>query len=68
MRFRIVNILVLTCFLTISPKVIGQVTIGSSETPNLGALLDLKEKSNVNGETANRGLGMPRVELEKKNQ
>lgn len=39
----------------------GQVTIGSNQEPNKGALLDLKE--NANG-TSTRGLSMPRVKLE----
>lgn len=39
----------------------GQVTIGSPEKPNAGALLDLKENSSG---ISSRGLGLPRVKLE----
>lgn len=45
----------------------AQVTIGSGIKPNEGALLDLKEKNPVDpaidNSTANRGLGLPRVNL-----
>ncbi len=43
----------------------AQVTIGQGEEPVNGALLQLKDKANVNGKNANatKGLGMPRVEL-----
>jgi len=41
----------------------AQVTVGSDNVPNLGALLDLKE-DNVTGKNAVRGLGLPRVHLE----
>ncbi|NDV69173.1 hypothetical protein D0T66_09745 [Dysgonomonas sp. 25] len=42
----------------------GQVTIGSDQAPNKGALLDLKEHApDANNATATRGLGLPKVEL-----
>lgn len=41
----------------------AQVTIGSSNFPNPGSLLDLKE-TNVNGANSNKGLLLPRVLLE----
>ncbi|NDV69648.1 hypothetical protein D0T66_12150 [Dysgonomonas sp. 25] len=42
----------------------GQVTIGSGEKPNVGALLDLKEHApDANNATAKHGLGLPKVEL-----
>lgn len=45
----------------------GQVTIGSSITPNKGALLDLKEQNTATpgGISASKGLSMPRVKLTK---
>ncbi|NDV68870.1 FISUMP domain-containing protein [Dysgonomonas sp. 25] len=49
-------IIILALFTTISLQ--AQVTIGSSEAPAQGALLDLKESG-----TTTKGLGMPRVEL-----
>ncbi|MDH6355348.1 hypothetical protein M2132_001689 [Dysgonomonas sp. PH5-45] len=42
----------------------AQVTIGSALEPNKGALLDLKE-TDVIGANSLRGLGLPRVSLEK---
>jgi hypothetical protein len=47
----------------------AQVTIGSGEEPNKGALLDLKER-NVTDDAANaeKGLLLSRVELENKNK
>jgi len=53
-------------FLAISllVPVAAQVTIGSGKPAITGALLDLKEYSPTpNNETANRGLGLPRVKL-----
>lgn len=47
-------------------QVHAQVTIGSSKESLSGALLDLKDEGTyTNGETANRGLGLPRVILTK---
>lgn len=43
----------------------SQVTIGSDEKPNTGALLDLKENGAGSSE---RGLGLPRVKLSKIDQ
>lgn len=57
------------CFLLlflISNNLISQVTIGSDQTPNKGALLDFKENipdPNGVGITSTRGLAMPRVSL-----
>lgn len=49
-------------------QVSAQVTIGSSKQNMSGALLDLKDEGTyTNGETANRGLGLPRVKLTKIN-
>lgn len=45
----------------------AQVTIGSGVEPNKGALLDLKEKNpadpSIDNSTANKGIGLPRVNL-----
>ncbi|MFV0330766.1 MAG: hypothetical protein ACK5KL_13275 [Dysgonomonas sp.] len=54
-------------FLCISGGLKAQVTIGSGIEPNKGALLDLKDKNpedpDTNNSTANKGLGLPRVNL-----
>lgn len=50
------------------PEAISQVTIGSRLNPNKGALLDLKEQNSQGGITANKGLGLPRVDLEEIDQ
>lgn len=45
-------------------QIYTQVTIGSSQKSNLGALLDLKEEGSfANNATASKGLGLPRVKL-----
>ncbi len=50
-----------------SGELSAQVTIGSGIEPNQGALLDLKEKDpvdpTIDNSTANKGLGLPRVNL-----
>jgi hypothetical protein len=47
----------------------AQVTIGSTETPEEGALLQLKEKTGIAGDADNatKGLAFPRVALSHKN-
>ncbi|MDR2949756.1 MAG: hypothetical protein LBV71_11165 [Prevotella sp.] len=59
--------LVFIFFLCISGGLKAQVTIGSGIEPNKGALLDLKEKTPVDpavdNSTANKGIGLPRVNL-----
>lgn len=61
-RILTLAIVILALFTTISLH--GQVTIGSGEKPNAGALLDLKEYApDANNATATRGLGLPKVEL-----
>ncbi|WP_108823637.1 FISUMP domain-containing protein [Dysgonomonas sp. Marseille-P4361] len=52
--------LALVIYILLATAIHAQVTIGSGQEPNKGALLDLKEE----GDTK-RGLGMPRVELTK---
>ncbi|SBV95013.1 hypothetical protein KL86DYS1_11282 [uncultured Dysgonomonas sp.] len=49
--------------MTIPSFVAAQVTIGSENDPNPGALLDLKEEVSTNDVTALKGLLMPRVKL-----
>jgi hypothetical protein len=47
----------------------AQVTIGLDENPNKGALLDLKERSvTTDAANADKGLMLPRVELENKDK
>lgn len=41
----------------------AQITIGSNIKSNSGAILDLKEKESSNLATADKGLGLPRVDL-----
>lgn len=58
------TIMIYSILLAISTSIFAQVTIGSNNSPNLGALLDLKEENNpTGGATASKGLGMPRVKL-----
>jgi len=48
-------------------EVSAQVTMGSNQSANPGALLDLKENiPNANNTTSTRGLGLPRVKLTNK--
>lgn len=54
------KILLLVSTIILSIHLDAQVTIGSAETPNPGALLDLKE--NAQG-ISKKGLGLPRVKL-----
>ncbi|MGL5262070.1 MAG: FISUMP domain-containing protein, partial [Bacteroides sp.] len=55
--------------LTFSASIFAQVTIGSSTAPESGALLQLKDDGTYsNGETASKGLGLPRVKLTYKNK
>ena len=64
---KIICSLIFIFFLCISGGLKAQVTIGSGIEPNKGALLDLKEKNpedpDTNNSTANKGLGLPRVNL-----
>ncbi|NDV70084.1 FISUMP domain-containing protein [Dysgonomonas sp. 25] len=53
-------IIILALLITVTSTLRAQVTIGSGEAPNAGALLDLKEATNG---TSKKGLGLPRVEL-----
>ncbi|MDR0824996.1 MAG: hypothetical protein LBN74_07865 [Prevotella sp.] len=66
------TILFLSLFSIIGGKTIvnAQVTIGAGEEPELGTLLQLKEKTNIKGNAINayRGLGLPRVNLSDKHQ
>lgn len=51
------------CLLPV-PAVFAQVTIGSTTAPEKGVLLQLKDDGTYsNGETAEKGLGLPRVNL-----
>ncbi|NDV68696.1 FISUMP domain-containing protein [Dysgonomonas sp. 25] len=52
--------IIILAFLTTTISMHGQVTIGSGEAPNKGALLDLKMD---NQGMSTKGLGLPRVEL-----
>ncbi|NDV70219.1 FISUMP domain-containing protein [Dysgonomonas sp. 25] len=52
--------ILILAFLTTTIDLHGQVTIGSGEKPNAGALLDLKMD---NQGMSTKGLGLPRVEL-----
>ncbi len=58
----------LSIFLYLTDQISAQVTIGSQEEPNIGALLDMKEynASTPGGATATKGLNLPRVRLIKK--
>ncbi|WP_255489852.1 leucine-rich repeat domain-containing protein [Dysgonomonas sp. 25] len=53
-------IIILALFTAISLQ--AQVTMGSDEKPNAGALLDLKMNAN-SGANSTKGLGLPKVEL-----
>lgn len=44
-------------------NIYAQITIGSHDAPQAGALLDLKEHSNTGGFNASRGMLLPRVGL-----
>lgn len=54
-------------FICLSIGLKAQVTIGSGLEPNKGTLLDLKERNPINpavdNSTADKGLGMPRINL-----
>lgn len=56
-------------FIVYGTSLFAQVTIGNSEIPAKGALLQLKNMDGVTdgGVNANKGLGLPRVELKKYN-
>lgn len=60
MKEKMIALLAMLVILSCSPDIRAQVTIGSGEVPNEGALLDLKES----GKTT-KGLGIPRVKLQK---
>lgn len=56
----------ITCIFCLLPvsAIFAQVTIGSTTAPEKGALLQLKDNGTYsNGETAEKGLGLPRVNL-----
>lgn len=64
-------ILFLTLLLSVKFSASAQVTIGTTESPESGAILQLKNlpKEQQSGlQNANRGLGMPRVYLSDKNE
>lgn len=54
--------LILTYPFIFISTLVGQVTIGSSLTPEAGTILQLKE-NNLEGANASKGLGLPRVKL-----
>ncbi len=58
--------LVLACFSILLGSMHAQITIGTSVEPNTGALLDLKQDTNL-GANSKKGLALPRVELKGKN-
>jgi hypothetical protein len=63
--------IILTLFAALCTAAYGQVTVGSSQPPVEGALLDLKDETQPKvpgGATASKGLLMPRVKLSNKNQ
>ncbi|NDV68375.1 hypothetical protein [Dysgonomonas sp. 25] len=62
MKKTLTQAIIILAFLTTTIGLHGQVTIGSGEKPNAGALLDLK--MNANG-LSTLGLGLPRVQLSK---
>ena len=60
--FKIVTICIVTCITHFELN--AQVTIGVSDAPMPGALLDLKQENNATGgATSKLGLGLPRVKL-----
>lgn len=52
----------IACLTLLYANLFSQVTIGSNESPNAGALLDLK-MDNSKDVNSSKGLGLPRVEL-----
>lgn len=52
----------IACLILLCTNLLSQVTIGSNENPNAGALLDLKMNNGKNVNSS-KGLGLPRVEL-----
>lgn len=60
MRKKMMTLLAVSVILLCSFSVRAQVTIGSGEKPNRGALLDLKESNKTT-----KGLGLSRVKLQK---
>ncbi|NDV68325.1 FISUMP domain-containing protein [Dysgonomonas sp. 25] len=65
MRVNYLSIVIIVLLINIElPSLFSQVTIGMAEPPIPGALLDLKEHHpDGNNCTAQKGLGLPRVEL-----
>lgn len=64
MNTRFLQFIFCIFLLAFSASIFAQVTIGSSTAPESGALLQLKDDGTYsNGETASKGLGLPRVEL-----
>lgn len=63
-------LLLLIAILSINLTLPAQVTIGTSEEPLSGALLQLKDKDNVSDSTLNarKGLALPRVTLSEKKE
>jgi uncharacterized protein (TIGR02145 family) len=56
--------IILTLFTSLYTDIYGQIAIGSGKDPMKGALLDLKEYDNNNGgDTAGKGMMLPRVNL-----
>lgn len=68
MKYRIMGLKSLYCsifFILFTSQLVGQVTIGSSKEPLKGALLMLDDGTTGSlGESAKKGLGLPRVELQ----
>lgn len=62
------HLFILILSILFSQEAVSQVTIGSGLGPLKGALLDLKEQDSEGGVTANKGLGLPRVNLEEIDQ
>lgn len=64
-HMKTISFFVIFIFLAYTSSIGAQVTIGSHLSPHSGALLDLKQQEAAvpGGVTANRGLGIPRVEL-----
>lgn len=66
MKAKFTTLMIICIFFSLPlATILGQVTMGSNLKPEEGALLDLKEKipAVAGGETASRGLALPRVEL-----
>lgn len=62
MRYHFYKIVFSVLLFSMFSRLSAQVTIGSDKEPNVGALLDLKEKEGV--ESSQRGVILPRVTLQ----